>query len=117
MSDQETLRVITLADKAMDKIESQAAEIERLLSRIEELEDKLRHSDRKEIEACYRAMNKKDARIAELRWLKSKAYVSSVDHWAGDRTKTNKWTITFTSSCATIDNAIKQAMKLEKTYD
>ena len=117
MSDQETLRVITLADKAMDKIESQAAEIERLLSRIEELEDKLRHSDRKEIEACYRAMNKKDARIAELRWLKSKAYVSSVDHWAGDRTKTNKWTINFTSSCATIDNAIKQAMKLEHNYD
>ena len=80
MSDQETLRVITLADKAMDEIErltihnqecqSQNGllkmEIERLQARIAELEDKLRHSDRKEIEACYRAMGKKDARIAEL---------------------------------------------------
>jgi hypothetical protein len=41
-------------------------EIEKRDARIAELEDKLRHSDRKEIEACYRAMGKKDARIAAL---------------------------------------------------
>ena len=46
--------------KPKDFLEWQAAaELRRLHARIEELEDKLRHSDRKEIEACYR-------RIAEL---------------------------------------------------
>ena len=79
MSDQETLRVITLADKAMDKIESQAAEIERLQARVAELEDKLRHSDRKEIEACYRAMGKKEARIEEL-----EAVLQEIAGWDGN---------------------------------
>ena len=41
-------------------------EIYLLREEIERLEDKLRHSDRKEIEACYRAMGTKDARVAEL---------------------------------------------------
>lgn len=50
----------------------------------------------------------------QLRWLKSKAYVSAVDHFAEDKTETNRWTITFTSSCATIENAIRQAISLDR---
>jgi predicted RNase H-like nuclease (RuvC/YqgF family) len=63
---QEIERLNAMLDRQLTHSSALDDEIEKRDARIAELEDKLRHSDRKEIEACYRAMSKKDARIAEL---------------------------------------------------
>ena len=51
-------------------------------------------------------------RIAELektnRWLRSLAFISHTDHY---EKPPYQWTITFKSSCTTIENALKQALK------
>lgn len=49
----------------------------------------------------------------QLRWFKSRAYISHTDFYATDSKDTYRWTITFTSSCRTIDNALKQIMNRE----
>ena len=53
-----------------------------------------------------------EARVAELektnRWLRSLAFISHTDHY---EKPPYQWTITFKSSCTTIENALKQALK------
>jgi hypothetical protein len=60
-------------------------------------------------------LKKTNAKLGkQLRWLKSKAYIRDTDHFAADRKDTYYWTVNFTSSCTTIDNAIAQAIERGK---
>ena len=50
----------------------------------------------------------------QLRWLKSKAFISNTDYFVQDNKDTYRWMITFTSSCRTIENALNQAMNRDR---
>ena len=88
-----------------------ADELERLEARVEEAEKIIKTSD--VLLGDFQNMCDRQAvRIAELektnRWLRSLAFISHTDHY---EKPPYQWTITFKSSCTTIENALKQALK------